>query len=108
MDHEPAFSVVVSDGGDGGVTVHVTGACDAASEAEFAACLDDLVAGEATTITFDLSRCTLLCARCVGLLLCASSSLEEPRRMVVANPSSVVRKVLRITEADRVLAVASP
>lgn len=106
MDHEPAFSIVVDDGGDA-VTVHVTGACDAASEVEFAACLEGLLAGKATTITLDLSRCTLLCARCVGLMLHASSSLDEPRRIVVVNASPLVRKVLRITEADQVLAVAS-
>lgn len=103
MANEPPFTLTVD--GDVHVTLRIAGPCDGAVDHELKACLDELVAGPAATVTVDLSACTLLCARCVGLLLNARSRMGDGRKLVVANAGGLIRKVLRITEADRVLTV---
>jgi anti-anti-sigma factor len=74
---------------------------DLAARVDLAAGLADLALTEATRLVVDLSGATFLDVGSVGALEEFAETLDGDRRLVVACPPGIVRRVLALTDFDQ-------
>jgi anti-anti-sigma factor len=87
-----------------GQTLRVVGEVDLATCHLLVAALDDLAANTAGEVAVDCSSVTFFGAVAVDALVQARNRLADSRRLVVRNPSPIVRRVLDIVQLREVFA----
>ncbi len=109
MAEAPSAPAATVRPGPDGTSVSLAGEIDIAARDEVVAALASAVAGTAGTVVVDLSAVTFMDSTGIGCLARAGRDLQAGgRRLLLARPTAVVRRVLEIAGVAHLCDEATP